>query len=400
MYLEKNILQKIKMPAFQFVFMIGIVNLFAEMTYEGGAAMNGQFMGVLGASAFTVSLVAGMGEFFGFIIRTVSGYLGDKIAKPWLIAFIGYSLNLFALPLMVFVDHWQVAAALIFAERIGRAIRKPTIESMLSYTTKKLGSGWVYALNTALSDIGATISPLLMALILFHKTDYQIAYAFLFISSICALIILSLTRRKFSNPTELEKGGAPTATLKKFTPPYWLYMLAGAFFASGLMSYELVAFHLAKTHLIKISWIPLFLALSTFSSIIASLILGTFYDRIGLKIVLIGIFISACFSPIVFLGGFWGALVGMCVWGLAYAIQDSSLKAIIVNLLPAGKRGLGFGLFYTGYGTGWLLGSVTMGLLYDYSRNIMIIYAVIMQLISLPIFLIAKNAENKITQNI
>lgn len=399
MYLETSILQKIKMPAFQFVFMIGIVNLFAEMTYEGGAAMNGQFMGLLGASALTVSIVAGMGEFFGFIIRTISGYLGDKIAKPWLIAFIGYGLNLFAIPFMVFVDDWQLAAILIFAERIGRAIRKPTIESMLSYTTKKLGSGWVYALNTALSDIGATISPLLMALVLFHKKNYQIAYAFLFISSLCALSVLSLTQRKFSNPSELEKGGESTANLKTFTPPYWLYMLAGAFFASGLMSYELVAFHLAKTNTIKISSIPLFLALSTFFSIIASLILGKLYDKIGLKIVLFGIVISACFSPIVFLDGFWGALFGMGIWGLAYAIQDSSLKAIIVNLLPAGKRGLGFGLFYTGYGTGWLLGSIIMGLLYDYSHNIMIIYIITMQLISVPIFLFAKKAENKITQN-
>src|SRR5437764_11795662 len=147
-------------PAFTFVLTMGAVNLFGDMTYEGGAAMNGQFMATLGASAAIVSITAGIGEFLGYALRSVSGYIADRTGRYWLVTFIGYAINLFAVPAMALAGNWQVAALLILAERIGRAIRKPTVEAMLSYTTGKHGKGWVYAVNTALDETGATLGPM------------------------------------------------------------------------------------------------------------------------------------------------------------------------------------------------------------------------------------------------
>src|SRR5213596_2907451 len=136
--------------AFTFVLAMGIVNLFADVTYEGGASINGPFLGTLGASAAAISIIAGVGEFLGYSLRAVAGYISDKTGKYWLLTFIGYSINLLAVPAMALAGNFQVAACLILAERIGRAIRKPTVEAMLSYTTGKLGRGWVYGVNTAL----------------------------------------------------------------------------------------------------------------------------------------------------------------------------------------------------------------------------------------------------------
>src|SRR5690242_17935836 len=127
--------------AFRFVLTMGIVNLFADVTYEGGASINGPFLGTLGASAAAISIVAGVGEFLGYGLRSVAGYISDKTGKYWLVTFIGYSINLLAVPAMALAGNWPVAAGLVFAERVGRAIRKPTVESMLSYTTGSLGKG-------------------------------------------------------------------------------------------------------------------------------------------------------------------------------------------------------------------------------------------------------------------
>src|ERR1044071_487079 len=138
--------------AFAFVLTMGLVNLFADMTYEGGASINGPFLGTLGASAAAISIIAGVGEFLGYSLRSVSGYIADKTGKHWPITFIGYSINLLAVPAMALAQSWHVAAALLLAERIGRAIRKPTVEAMLSYSTGKGGRGWVYAVNTALDE--------------------------------------------------------------------------------------------------------------------------------------------------------------------------------------------------------------------------------------------------------
>ena len=122
-------------PAFRFVLIMGAVNLFGDVTYEGGGSINGQFLATLGTSAAAISIIAGLGEFLGYSLRSVAGYIADKSGRYWLVTIIGYTINLLAVPGMALAGNWQVAAGLIFAERIGRAIRKPTVEAMLSCTT-------------------------------------------------------------------------------------------------------------------------------------------------------------------------------------------------------------------------------------------------------------------------
>ena len=378
-------------PAFLFVMTTGIVNLFGDITYEGAASINGPFMASLGASAAIVSVAAGFGEFLGYALRLPSGYLADRTGRYWLITFIGYIINLFAVPAMVLAGSWQLAAALVVAERIGRALRKPTVEAMLSYATGELGKGWVYALNTALDEIGATIGPLLIALVLLFKGDYRTGYAFLSISAVAALVALVVARVNFPLPSRLEQG--QTAPARSFAAPYWLYMFAGALFAAGLMSFELISFHLSNSKVVSGQWIPVLLAISTAFGVLATLAFGKLYDRYGLPVVVVAICLSAPFSPFVFLGGFYLVLFGMLLWGVGYATQDTLIKAIVAEVLPEGKRNLAFGLYYAGYGVGWLVGSIVTGLLYENSRAALIAFSIVVQLASVPIFVLARRRQ-------
>ena len=378
-------------PAFNFVLTMGVVNLFGDMTYEGGGAINGQFMASLGASAAVVSITAGLGEFLGYSLRSVSGYISDRTGRYWLITFIGYAINLLAVPAMALAGNWQVAALLILAERIGRAIRKPTVEAMLSYTTGKHGKGWVYGVNTALDETGATLGPLIMSLVLFLHGDYRTGYALLLTSSVLALGALVVARINFPVPSRLEQGRtAPASGLGR---SYWLYMVAAVCFAAGLISYELVGYHLATAKIVTEQWIPVLLAFSTGCGVIASLVLGKLYDRSPLPTLLVAVFLSSLFSPFAFFGGSPALLAGMVFWGIGYATQDTLFKAVVASVLPEGERNLAFGLFYTGYGVGWLIGSVVTGLLYEQSRVALVVFAVLAQLISLPLFVIAKRQQ-------
>jgi MFS family permease len=374
--------------AFRFVLTMGLVNLFGDMTYEGGGSINGQFLGMLGASATAISIIAGLGEFLGYSVRSLSGYIADKTGRYWLVTFIGYGINILAVPAMALAGSWQVAGALILAERTGRAIRKPTVDAMLSYTTSKHGRGWVYAVNTALDEIGATVGPLIVAVVLYLKGNYQTAYAMLLISAVLTLTSLTFARIQFPLPSRLEQGD--TATAKGFTASYWLFMLAGSCFAAGLMSFELISYHLARTRIVAEHWIPVMLAFSTGCGVVASLILGRLYDRVGLPVVLAAVILSSLFAPLVFEGNLVAVLIAMPLWGIGYATQDTLLKAIIAGQLPEGRRSLAFGLFYTGYGAGWLLGSVATGLLYEQSRLALVLFVVFAQLASLPVFVIAQ----------
>lgn len=377
--------------AFAFVFTMGIVNLFGDTTYEGGASINGQFLGSLGASAAAISIIAGAGEFLGYSLRSVAGWTADKTGRYWPITFVGFAINLFAVPAMAIAGNWQVAGLLILAERTGRAIRKPTVEAMLSYSTGRLGTGWVYALNTALDETGATIGPLLMAFAVYRHASYRTSYSLLLISASLAFVALIVARLLFPVPSRLE--GERTARAEGFTPAFWLYMIAAACFGAGLMSFEFISVHLASHRTVSEQWIPAFLGISTAFGVLANLVLGRLYDRAAIPTVVGAVFVSALFSPFVFLGGFGVALFGMLLWGVGYAVQDTLFKALVADRLPEGRRNFAFGIFYTGYGGGWLIGSIATGLLYHISVVGVIAFSMAVQLGAIPLFLFARNKE-------
>ena len=390
---QKNRTKLFAASAFSFVLIMGIVNLFADMTYEGASSINGSFLGMLGASAAAIGIIAGVGEFLGYCLRFPAGYISDKTGKYWPVTFVGYAINLLAVPALTLAGTWQIAGALVITERIGRAIRKPSVEAMLSYTTSEHGKGWVYSVNNALDQTGATLGPLLMALVLLRTGNYRAGYAVLLVSAVLALAILVVARMSFPNPTRLET--EPAATRERFSTSYWLFMLAGACIAAGLVSFELISYHFSTTTIVTEQWIPIFFAVAMATNAITSLILGRTFDRFGIPVVIAAFFLSALFAPFVFFGTFTIALVGMVLWGIGFGAQDTLLKAIIAGEMPKGKRNLAFGLFYTGYGSGWLVGSVTTGLLYERSLSLLVAFSVIAQLASLPIFFWADRANRR-----
>jgi MFS family permease len=382
-------------PAFRFVLTMGVVNLFADMTYEGGGSINGAFLGSLGASAAAVTIIAGAGEFLGYGVRALAGYFADRSGRYWPLTFVGYVINLLAVPAMALATGWPAAASLVFAERVGRALRKPTVEAMLSYTTSRYGKGWVYAVNSALDETGATLGPILVAAVLFFGGGYRVAYATLLVSSVLALASLTRAQRRFPEPSRFDEqlGGPGEENSRQqgsgsagFTLSYWLFMCAASCFAAGLLSYELISFHLTRTRMATDVSAPLLLAFATGGGVIANLLLGRTYDRFGLPVLVIAVVLSALCAPLVFLGGLAPLVLAMPLLGIGYAVQDTLLKAIVAGVMPQNRRSLAFGLFYTGYGCGWLAGSVVMGLLYEHSRWGVALFAALAQFTSLVLF--------------
>ncbi|HKQ60369.1 MAG TPA: MFS transporter [Candidatus Polarisedimenticolaceae bacterium] len=380
--------------AFGFVLTMGIVNLFGDWTYEGGASINGPFLRSLGASAAAVGILAGLGEFLGYSLRAVSGYVADRTGKYWPVTFVGYAINTLAVPAMALTGSWHSAGALVLAERVGRAIRKPTVEAMLSYSTAQHGRGWVYAVNSALDETGATLGPLFVALVLLLGGDYRRAYALLLISTLLVFVSLVVARSIFPVPARLERQPGSTAATTGFSRTYWIYMVGAACFGAGLMSFEFISYHLSVRGSFTETRIPLLLAFATAIGVIASLALGRWYDRRGLPVLLAAVLVGSLFSPLVFLGGSFAILAGLALWGIGYAVQDTLLKAVVAGMLPEGRRNLAFGLFYSGYGFGWLAGSTLTGLLLHYSVPLVITFSVAVQLASLPLFILAERSRS------
>jgi predicted MFS family arabinose efflux permease len=388
--MRKGVLTTTAATALTFVLLIGIVNLFADFTYEGGRSIMGPFLGTLGASGTVVGIVAGLGELLGYSLRSVSGFLADKTHKYWIVTVMGYIVNMLAVPALALAGNWSVAAALMIAERTGRAIRRPAVETMLSYTGQHLGSGWVFGLNEALDQGGATVGPLVVALVLFLKGSYREGFAILLISALLCLGMLVVARLRFPHPEELEQKTAQALQTRGFSRAYWLYVAAGALIAAGFADFSLIAFHFQQARSVPAALIPVWYAVAMAAGALSALVFGRLLDRIGFSMVLLAFCLSALFAPLVFFGQFWLALLGMVLWGIGLGVQDSLLKALLSRMVEANRRSTAFGVFDADFGIAWFVGSAAMGLLYDRSIVALVAFSVVTQLAALPVLLLAR----------
>ncbi|MEN6329708.1 MAG: MFS transporter [Methanobacteriaceae archaeon] len=373
----------LKKKALIFIVLLGIVSLLADMTYEGARSITGPYLAILGSSALVVGLVAGLGELLGYSLRLLSGYLTDRTRKYWTLTILGYVVNLLAVPLLALAGSWQLAAVLMIVERMGKALRTPPRDVMLSHATSSVGRGWGFGLHEALDQIGAITGPLLVALILYWKGSYQASFAFLLLPAILALATLVISRFMYPHPHELEVGTPPLET-KGFQKKYWIYMAAAALIAIGFADFPLIAFHFQKTGILSPSMIPIFYAVAMGVDALAALIFGRLFDRIGVLSVALATGISSLFAPLVFLGGLEWALLGMVLWGVGMGAQESVMRAAIAELSPLNRRGVAYGLFNTIFGVSWFLGSFLMGLLYDLNLLYLVFLSFVAQLMAIP----------------
>jgi predicted MFS family arabinose efflux permease len=372
--------------AVRFVVLIGILSFFADFTYEGSRSIIGPFLATIGASGFIVAVITGFGEFAGYGLRLVSGRLADNTQQYWPITIFGYVLQMAAVPALALAGSWPVAAALIILERVGKAIRNPPRDVMLSHAAKDAGGyGWVFGLHEALDQFGALVGPLLVAFVLAHRGDYHMAFAVLLVPAVINVTLVLVARLLYPRPQDLDHSPEQlTAALPK---RFWVYLAGAALVAAGFADYPLIAFHFTKSHTVPGDWIAIFYAIAMAVSGAGSLIFGRLFDRYGFAVLIALTIISAAFAPLVFMGGFWTALIGAAVWGLGIGVHESVIPAAVAPMVSSQRRASAFGLFTGAYGIAWFLGSAVIGLLYDRSTAGLIGFCVVTQLAAIPLFL-------------
>ncbi len=371
--------------ALRLVVLLGIVSLFADMTYEGARSVTGPFLAILGASGTAVGIIAGAGELVGYTIRLLSGYLSDRTGRYWTITLFGYAVNLLAVPLLALAGRWELAAALMIAERLGKAIRTPPRDAMLSHAVSRVGVGWGFGLHEALDQAGAVLGPFIVTAILAFRGDYRTAFAWLLVPAVLALTCLGVAWRSYPRPRELEPDTAPDDG--RFPRVFWTYLVASACVAAGYVDFPLIAYHFGKANVAPPAWIPATYAIAMAVDGGAALAFGRLFDRIGVPALVLSVVLAAPFPLLVFTGSFPLAVAGMVLWGIGMGAQESILRGTVATLVPAARRASAYGVFNTGYGLAWFAGSALMGLLYDLSIPALIGFSIAIQLAAVPLLL-------------
>lgn len=396
-------------PAMVFILLFGLVSLFSDMTHEGATSIRGAYYGLLGASAGTIGFISGLGELIGYSMRYFFGRLTDKSKKYWTITIVGYIIDVLAVPALALVGEngWVAACILLLIQRMGKAIKKPAKDTIMSFAASQEGAGKSFAIQELLDQIGAFLGPVLLYLTMLFKTKgstfdlYRKCFAFLALPGAITIFLLFLTKSKFPNPEHFE------AEIKnqgdfKMKKSFVYYIVGISFFAFGFIDYSLIIMHISKnftalgqglaetSSLITSGSLPLLYAGAMLVDAIAALIFGYMYDRNGLKALVISSLISAPFAFFIFgSNNIFGILLGVALWGIGMGAQESILKAAVTSVVPKANRATGYGIFEASFGVFWFLGSWLLGNLYDINISLMVIVSILAQLLALPFYYMA-----------
>jgi len=364
--------------AARLVVLLGLVSLLADATYEGARSILGPYLLALGASATAVGFVSGFGEFVGYGLRLVSGHVADRTRGYWALTGVGYVVNLASVPLLALAGRWELAAALVAAERAGKALRTPPRDAMLSYAASRVGAGWAFGLHEALDQVGAVAGPVGVGLLLAAGRGHRDAFLWLAVPAALCLLVLGRAYREFPQPTQLQVPSRP-ADLRLGTS-LRLYLAGVALVAAGFADFPLLAYHFTRTSSVLPSGVPLLYAAAMAADAAAALVLGRWFDRRGMAVLALGTAASAAFAPLCIFGGTGGAVAGALVWGVGVGLQESVLRAVVARMVPPDRRASAFGLLQAVYGVAWFAGSALLGALYDAHPAGFVLFAVGTQL--------------------
>ena len=398
-------MKNFKKTALRLILLFGLISLLGDVIYEGARGVNGPYLETLGASAAVVGLVAGLGELLGYLIRLVSGYFSDKTRAHWVFTIVGYSF-LMVIPMLALTGVWQFAAIFMVLERIGKGIRSPAKDTILSQATKQVGTGFGFAIVEFLDQIGATIGPLIFTFFFMSigpgnksVVDYQHGYSLMWFPFVVLMMVLFTAFFLVKNPEELENDVIKKPQPDRITRTFWLYCIFTFITTLGFLNFAIVGYHLKAHSIVTDAQIPLLYALAMAVDAVIGLIIGKWYDRLKIRfdnehaglllLIILPLFTAAL--PLFTLSYHISFIItGVVLWGIVMGTHETIMKAGIADITSIRKRGTGYGIFNMMYGIAIFIGSAAAGFLYDYSINLLITLMVVVELAAVPVFFVLR----------
>ena len=394
----------------------GVVSLLADMVYEGARSITGPLLASLGASAVLVGLITGAGEAMALLLRVIFGSWADRTGRYWAITYAGYAVTVVCVPLLaitpfVATGGLVLACLLILAERFGKAVRSPAKSALLAHAAGAVGLGRGMGVHKALDQVGAVAGPLLVATVAAVAGALWPALAVLIIPGTTALLVLAWIRHRMGDPNPPPddrpepSAGAAAKTVRSPGPrlvsgaglpvSFWLFAAAAGAATAGLVTFGVISYHLTTGHVVPVATIPLIYAAAMAAEALGALATGSLFDRIKGRILLVLPFLVAAVPVLAFSTSPLIAILGVLIWGTAVGIQDSTVKALVADLVPSTRRATAYGVFAAVQGGAAMAGGAMAGALYQQSLPILIAVVGITQIGTLLLLLATLRARDR-----
>ncbi|MDD3212360.1 MAG: MFS transporter [Eubacteriales bacterium] len=387
--------------AVKVVILFGVISLLGDMVYESARGANSQYFNLLSITAAQIGLVFGIGEFLGYFLRLLAGVLSDKSGKHWIFIFIGYGM-LLVVPFMGFTMNWNILVILILMERIGKSLRNPAKDTVLSgIAENQVGTGFAFGLQEALDQIGALAGPLIFTLVFFLTgkngiAEYQLSYKLLFIPFVLLMLFVAYAYRSIKRNNLITDIKKKEFCSDRLGPIFWIYTAFTFFCTLGFVNFSIIGYHLKANNLMSDGNITLLYSGAMAVDAVAALLVGKAYDRMkkkkemktgGLAVLMMIPFITLLLPFMTVSSSITLIIVGMVIFGVVMGTHETIMRSAIADITPFHKRGTSYGVFNAAYGLALLIGSALMGWLYDLNQpGIIIAFTCVAEVIAVFLY--------------
>jgi MFS family permease len=348
------------------ILLLGVISLLGDVVYEGSRGIVPGYLAFLGASAFIIVFAGRIGEFLGYALRLVSGVLADTTRAYWAFIFLGYGL-IVAIPLLGFTNLWWIAAILVLLERVGKAVRAPARDAVLSIVSRGVGTGKAFGIHELLDQVGAILGPLSVAALMFYSgNNYSQTLSLLLAPFLLLMAFLAFTYWKIGSAKLARLEKAEKGDNRKLGKAFYVYTSAVVLNTVGLVPYELI---LLKASVIleplKKQWmVPLIYMLIQGVDAPTALLAGYSYDRYKIRVLTLPFILSVFPALFALADANLAAVIAAAVFlGLVLGMQESVYRAAVSDFASLTSLGTAYGIFNTAYGVGILAGGFVYGLI-------------------------------------
>jgi MFS family permease len=346
------------------VYALGFVSMFNDMASKMIYPLIPEFLVSIGATHTLVGVVEGIAEATASVFRSVSGRISDKIRKRKLFIYLGYGLSTVVKPLLYLANSWTTVLGVRFSDRLGKAIRTPPRDALLSTSVDKTVKGKAFGVHRAMDRFGSVAGPLL-ALLVLTLTDNNIRLLFLFalVPGVISVFFINFAKETKGSAIKKQEGQKSTGLRDA---SFITFLISIIVFTLGNSSNAFLILKAREAGL-TVGLIPVIWIVYNASCMIASPIFGSLSDRIGRIPVIVMSFIY--YAIVYLLFGFatktWMVWALFAAYGIHYGLSEGVFKAYVADLVEPENRGTAYGLFTTGIGVALLPASIIMGTVWD-----------------------------------
>lgn len=325
----------------------------------------------LGLSPTILGLIEGVAETTTILVTAFSGWLSDRIPARKPLVTLGYSLSAVGRTLMFFTGLVPLLAAARILDRVGKGFRTAPRDALIADDSHKYNVGRAFGIARSLDTIGA-VSGLSIAILMGVGSAEMSTELFqkMLLTSVpfawVAVLVLWLWVPNIPRQT-LTKTYLAWHVPQEIRP---LLMAIGVF-ALGSSSDAFLALRAQALGFDFGSILSLFILYNIMASVVGW-VAGQWSDKYGRRrFLLVGWFIYACCYFVMALTTDRNIFTfGFVCFGAFYGLTEGVEKALLSDLLPVRKRGLGYGAFQTTLAvvaipanlmTGWLAASYGLG---------------------------------------